>query len=189
MHALGLILCLSLVALAGWAADPHPLDPAPAWAGSLQASAAQQPAAIPQAIPAAPQQTPIIDPLPVLRPAFLPFALRGYNPQLPEPLSSTVRGYVAELRALGRERCAPATHVLLDKPEGVLGAAAIGVLHARRPGPNLDLYAGEFVEVGGTTSLAPTPCLILTEWLIEARTVKVIDLPPGQSDLPPGQAD
>jgi len=128
-----------------------------------------------------PQQepTPVIDPLPVLRPAYLPLAARRHDPRVPEPLSSTVRGYVAELRALGRERCAPATHVLLDKPEGSQGAAAIGVLHSRRPGPNLDLYTGEFVEIGGLTGLAPEPCRILTEWLLEVTSIKVIELPPG----------
>jgi hypothetical protein len=105
--------------------------------------------------------------------------MRAYDPRLPEPLSSTLRGYLHVLRPLGRERCAPATHVLLDKPEGTLGAAALAVLHAQRRGPNLDFYAGAFVELRGPQGFAPTDCRILTDWLIDVTSIKVIELPPG----------
>jgi len=128
---------------------------------------------------AAPAQTPIIDPEPDLRPAFLPLVARRHDPRLPEPLGTVYQGYLAELRSLGRARCAPATHVLLDKPEGTLGAAAIAVLRAGRPRLNLDLYVGRYVEVAGPASLSPADCRILTDWSVDVESVTVRERPPG----------
>jgi len=163
---------LALGLAAGVVADaPHRHD-----ARALARAVGRGPTA---AARAAPQETPIIDPLPVLRPAYLPFAVRAYDPQLPEPLSSTVRGYVHSLRAVGLERCAPATHVLLDRPEGRPEARALAVLRAPRRGPNLDFYVGRFVELSGLLGFAPAACSILTDWLIDVASITVIELPPG----------
>lgn len=134
------------------------------------------PGASAQAAPA--QSTPIIDPEPVPDPVFLPALAKAHDPRLPEPLPSTHRGYVAELRALGRERCAPASHVLLDRPEGTVGAEALAVLRRARGGPNLDLYAGAYVEVFGLADHAPAECRILTPWLIEVTAIKEVEPPP-----------
>ena len=168
--------CFCLALVGGLAACALGRTPGRAPFSGLVEAAEHKPIASARA---APHQTPIIDPLPVLRPAYLPFAVRAHNPLVPDPLSSTMRGYVAVLRALGRGRCAPATHVLLDKPEGRTGANALAVLRAPRRGPNLDLYVGAFVELTGTMGFAPAECAILTEWLIEVSSITVIELPPG----------
>lgn len=162
--------CLLLGGLA-WAPSPSTTAPG----ASVQAAALAQ-------------STPIIDPEPVPDPVFLPALAKAHDPRLPEPLPSTHAGYLAELRALGRERCAPASHVLLDRPEGALGAEALAVLRRARGGPNLDLYAGAYVEVFGLADHAPAECQILTPWLIEVTAIKEVEPPPPVLTRPRGSA-
>lgn len=125
--------------------------------------------------------TPVIDPIATPAPAYLPVAVRAYDARLPGPLGSDLRGWVAELRSPGRERCVPATHVLLDRREGLPGAVALAVLRSGRRGLNLDHHVGGFVEVSGPMDLAPPDCRILTDWLLGVTAITPIEVPPGDT--------
>ncbi len=129
-----------------------------------------------------PDATPIIEPIATPAPAYLPLAVRAYDARLPGPLGSDLRGWVAELRSPGRDRCAPATHVLLDRREGHPGATALAVLRAGRPGIKLDHHVGGFVEVGGLMDLAPPDCRVLTDWLLGVTTITPIEVLPRSAD-------
>jgi hypothetical protein len=136
-------------------------------------------APIAQGQPTPPDGTPIVDPVPELRPIFLPLAVQRYDPRLPGPVGDAIEGYVAALTRAGRDACSPATHVLLTRPEGTRGAETVAVAFAGRPGPdlNLDFYLGEYVRVTGATDVAPEACVIA--WRsVRVATLTVVDTPP-----------
>ena len=114
-------------------------------------------------IPTPPGGTPVTEPVPELVPLHLPYVTVNFDALLPPPLESRFRGWVGVLTPSGREACYPATHVLLDRPEGTLGVQAIAVMLPMRPDDpdlTLDLFAGEYVEVIGTSGPAPEPCIV-----------------------------
>lgn len=129
--------------------------------------------------------TPIVDPVPTETPPPLPLYLsivhRDYDPRLPGPVPSRLEGYVAKLQPDGRRDCAPASHALLDSPEGSAGARVISLLHRARPEPelNLDLYLGDYVEVTGPVSMAPERCRHLTWQIMAVSQITGRELPPG----------
>lgn len=134
-------------------------------------------AALPAATPG--DGTPIVEPQPELAPVFLPIAARAYDPSLPGPVGDALEGYVAALTRAGRAACAPATHVLLTRPEGTRGAQTVAVAHAARPGPELELdfFLGEYIAVRGATDLTPGACTI-TWRSVRVESIVVVDTPP-----------
>ncbi len=131
------------------------------------------------------QSTPVVDPSPPPTPApdplYLTLVSKAYDPLIPGPLVSTAQGYVAKLNPAGREACRPATHILLDKPEGTASASPLALLYRSRPDPmlNLDLYLGDYVEVSGLGSLTPEACRSLTWQQIAVRGIEQREVPPG----------
>lgn len=123
--------------------------------------------------------TPIVDPQPEPTPIYLPAVARDYDAALPGPVGGALEGYVAALTRAGRSACAPATHVLLTRPEGTRGAETVAVIHAARPGPdlNLDFFLGEYVAASGATDLAPEACRIAWRSLRVER-IDALDTPP-----------
>ncbi len=128
--------------------------------------------------------TPVVDPEPTATPQPLPIyfprALSDYDPLAPGPLPSQLNGYVVELEREWRPDCAPATHVLLDRPQGESGAAAKALMYvAPEAHLNLDLYIGEYVSASGLLGLAPEPCRQLTWSMLEVREITILEVPPG----------
>jgi hypothetical protein len=130
--------------------------------------------------------TPIIDPhptstpTPVPQPIYLTFLAQHYDPLAPGAVPASATGYVAKLDVRGRIECAPATHVLLDAPEGELGARAVSLLYRspNAPALNLDLYVGDYVEAAGLVSLAPERCRSVCWQLMEVSEVREREIPP-----------
>lgn len=126
--------------------------------------------------------TPVVDPPVEAEPIYLPIAQSDHDPLLPAPIEARLKGWLALLTPEGRSACHPARHVLLDRPEGERGAAAIAVLApvaggVPGRGPNLDLYAGEHVEVVGPISMAPAGCVI-TRSSMEVVSIELRETPP-----------
>lgn len=104
-----------------------------------------------------PPSTPIVDPIPVLEPVYLPLAMRKYDPRLPDALAFSFDGYVTALNREGRQTCAPATHLLLSAPEGTPGNKVIAALYSTRR-VELDFYVNLCVHISGPVSLTSTAC-------------------------------
>jgi len=125
--------------------------------------------------------TPSATPSPPTARICLPNLMQGYDPRLPGPITTTIEGYVAKLNAEGRAACAPATHILLRRPEGEPGADPLALLVRAGTDPRLelDLYLGDYVEVQGEGDLAAEACRDLSWQLIGVRAIRVIEVPPG----------
>lgn len=124
--------------------------------------------------------TPITEPEPELHPLYLPFVSVDFDPLLPPPLESRWRGWVGALTPSGRTACQPATHVLLDLPEGTRGVRAIAVLRPMNPDDpalTLDLVVGEYVEVIGASEPPPAACIVTWQSLA-VGVITVLDPPP-----------
>jgi len=174
------LVAVVAVVLAAWQTVDPGGTPDRARAGSRPAQ--ETPTVIVEPSPG-PQETPtvIVEPSPVPRPIYLPRSLASYDPRVPEPLQTRGQGYLVKLTQAGRTACAPATHVLQDRPEGVVNARPWAVLHSPHPEPelNLDLYVGEYVEVFGFSSLTPDECRSLTWQILSVEALRRIVLPPG----------
>lgn len=131
----------------------------------------------------APDETPIVDPVPKPHPSYLPALMRGVDRTEPPPLTPEVGGFVAVLSRDGRSACAPATHALLAEPEGSSPNHAVAVVYADpdRADLNLDLYVSDFVLASGLEDLAPPACRQVARRLIAVRRLTVVEVPPGQS--------
>ena len=125
------------------------------------------------------EPTPVIDPQPMPEPIYLPLAQRTYDAAAPGAIASTLRGHLTELSRTGREACWPATHALLDRPEGAVDVKVLAVLRSAAPGVNLDFHVGDYVESGGVVDLAPAACRVLTEWSQAVERIESIPVPPG----------
>jgi hypothetical protein len=110
----------------------------------------------------------------------MPNTMQRYDPLAPGPLPASAEGFVVQLQPEWREQCAPATHVLLDRPEGSVGAEAVSLLYrwAGATEINLDLYIGEYVRAAGLLMMAPEGCSELSWQMIEVREIEIIELPP-----------
>ncbi|HRA20408.1 MAG TPA: hypothetical protein PLZ56_08180 [Anaerolineae bacterium] len=124
------------------------------------------------------EPTPIIEPLPPIKPIFLPLAVRTYKASAPDPLDSERVGYLTGMSTAGRQACRPGAYALLDKPEGRVDAKALAVLYTGAQGLNLDLFVGEAVKVKGALLQSASACRVFTPWLLEVETIERIDLPP-----------
>lgn len=124
------------------------------------------------------EPTPIIEPLPQLKPIYLPLTARNHKASAPDPLDSARVGYLTGMSSAGRQACRPGAYALLDKPEGRPGAKALAVLYAGPAAPNLDLYVGEAVKVTGALYQSPADCRLFTVWLLEVERIERIELPP-----------
>jgi len=131
--------------------------------------------------PTATDDTPIVDPEPLVVPLYMPYTAARYDETQPPPLAPIFHGYVAALTPSGRQACAPATHILLLQPEGTPGNTGIAALVQGGSDPNLtlDLYIAEYVEVKGTQDVAPEACRQVTQRLLHVREITIIRLPPG----------
>lgn len=163
MRSVAALCAMAALALAALAAGDLPADRA----------RAQGPIATPG------DGTPIVDPQPEPTPIFVPVAARDHDAALPGPVGGALEGYVAALTRAGRAACAPGTHVLLTRPEGTRGAQTVAVIHAARPGPdlNLDFYLGEYVAASGATDLTPGACIIAWRSM-RVEAIEVLDTPP-----------
>ncbi len=124
--------------------------------------------------------TPITDPEPELHPLYLPYVSVEFDALLPPPLETRSLGWVGSLTPSGREACHPATHVLLELPEGTRGNRAIAVLrpmYPEDPAINFDLFVGEYVDVVGASEPAPAACII-TRQQLAVGTITALDPPP-----------
>jgi len=130
--------------------------------------------------PVLPTPTPLVVPILTPAPIYLPELHQGYDPLLPGPIEARAEGWLAALTERGRKACAPATHVLLRDPEGSTGNVAHAVLFASRPDPELtlDLYIGEYVELSGTSQLAPPDCDVVTWRSIAVSAIREKEIEP-----------
>jgi hypothetical protein len=136
----------------------------------------------PVAVHGQPGEPTIAIPTPLPRPVYVPLLQQTYDPRYPDPIVSTIRGHLDTLEPAGRERCAPATHVLLDRAPGPVVSQALAVLvPADRADPalNLDLYVGGYVEIDGLVYEAPASCRGVTWQLIAVTAIREVDRPPG----------
>jgi len=133
----------------------------------------------PTASTSEPLETPVVDPEPAPGRVFLPRVIRGEDAALPPPIVPVEHGWLASLTERGREACAPATHVLLEKREGALHNRTVAVLDDLLVDLSLDLFIGEFVEVNGTESMSPEACRSLTSRLIGVTWIRRVPRPPG----------
>ena len=124
-----------------------------------------------------PDETAVVEPDPTPQPAHLPVAYNDYDRRAPGPVVSEAIGYVEQLTAGGRERCAPATHLLATEPGGQEANAAVFAA-SDDPRLELDLYLGEKVRVRGVEFTAPQACSP-TRRIIAATEIEEIIEPPG----------
>lgn len=123
-----------------------------------------------------PTQDIITEPTP--RPAFMPIAMRRWDPRVPPPLIPVWQGYVDRMTRAERAACAPATHVMLDGRPGAPESRPVGLLYADRGDLELDFYIEYALEVSGLVDVAPATCEIGPRLIMGVKTFKVLQLPP-----------